>query len=158
MWVQSLWERSPGKGNGYPLHYSCLGNPMDRGEQGNLVGYSPWGCKDSNTAERLNYSNEVHSCGSREHRLFPHQAQELMPVHLQALDQNSRALRNAGRVHTPQVIWMCSHMRTTTPGPCQCLCDLLLLLRWLSLTVIIKLQRIVQVALPISPMIGIYWK
>ena len=24
-------ERSPGGGNGYPLHYSCLGNPMDRG-------------------------------------------------------------------------------------------------------------------------------
>ena len=24
--------RSPGKGNGYPLQYSCLGNPMDRGD------------------------------------------------------------------------------------------------------------------------------
>ena len=24
-------ERSPGEGNGYPLQYSCLGNPMDRG-------------------------------------------------------------------------------------------------------------------------------
>ena len=24
-------RRSPGKGNGNPLHYSCLGNPMDRG-------------------------------------------------------------------------------------------------------------------------------
>ena len=23
--------RSPGEGNGYPLHYSCLKNPMDRG-------------------------------------------------------------------------------------------------------------------------------
>ena len=23
--------RSPGGGNGYPLQYSCLGNPMDRG-------------------------------------------------------------------------------------------------------------------------------
>ena len=22
--------RYPGKGNGYPLQYSCLGNPMDR--------------------------------------------------------------------------------------------------------------------------------
>ena len=22
---------SPGKGNGHPLQYSCLGNPMDRG-------------------------------------------------------------------------------------------------------------------------------
>jgi len=23
--------RCPGEGNGYPLQYSCLGNPMDRG-------------------------------------------------------------------------------------------------------------------------------
>ena len=26
--------RSPGEGNGYPLHYSCLENPMDRGVSG----------------------------------------------------------------------------------------------------------------------------
>ena len=25
------WGRFPGEGNGYPLQYSCLGNPMDRG-------------------------------------------------------------------------------------------------------------------------------
>ena len=25
------WGRSPGEGNGYPLHYPCLENPMDRG-------------------------------------------------------------------------------------------------------------------------------
>ena len=25
------WERSPGGGNGNPLQYSCLENPMDRG-------------------------------------------------------------------------------------------------------------------------------
>ena len=31
-------ERSPGEGNGSPLQYSCLGNPMDRGA-------SPWGHK-----------------------------------------------------------------------------------------------------------------
>ena len=31
-------ERSPGEGNGNPLWYSCLGNPMDRGAWG---GYSP---------------------------------------------------------------------------------------------------------------------
>ena len=29
------WERSPGRGNGNPLQYSCLGNPMDR-EPGGL--------------------------------------------------------------------------------------------------------------------------
>ena len=25
------WGTSPGEGNGNPLWYSCLGNPMDRG-------------------------------------------------------------------------------------------------------------------------------
>ena len=25
------WGRSPGEGNGNPLQYSCLGNPMDKG-------------------------------------------------------------------------------------------------------------------------------
>ena len=30
--IQSLgWEDSPGEGNGYPLQYSCLENPTDRG-------------------------------------------------------------------------------------------------------------------------------
>ena len=28
--------RSPGEGNGNPLQYSCLGNPMDREEPGGL--------------------------------------------------------------------------------------------------------------------------
>ena len=25
------WGKFPGEGNGNPLQYSCLGNPMDRG-------------------------------------------------------------------------------------------------------------------------------
>ena len=29
--------RSPEEGNGYPLQYSCLGNPMDRGPWGEIV-------------------------------------------------------------------------------------------------------------------------
>ena len=30
--IQSLgWEDPPGEGNFYPLEYSCLDNPMDRG-------------------------------------------------------------------------------------------------------------------------------
>ena len=32
--------RSPGEGNGNPLQYSCLGNPMDKRS---LAAYSPWG-------------------------------------------------------------------------------------------------------------------
>ena len=32
MWVRSLGGEEPlEKGNGNPLQYSCLGNPMDRG-------------------------------------------------------------------------------------------------------------------------------
>ena len=41
-------EEPPREGNGNPLQHSCLENPMDRG------GYSPWGCKDLDTAEQLN--------------------------------------------------------------------------------------------------------
>ena len=32
------WGRSPGEGNGNPLQYSCLGNPMDRGAWWATVG------------------------------------------------------------------------------------------------------------------------
>ena len=42
--------RSPGEGNGNPLQYSCLKNPHG---QRSLVGYSPWGHKESDTTERL---------------------------------------------------------------------------------------------------------
>ena len=38
--------RSPGEGNGNPLQYSCLENPMDRG-------YSPWGRKELDMTKRL---------------------------------------------------------------------------------------------------------
>ena len=40
----------PGEGNGSPLQYSCLENPMDRGA---LAGYSPRGRKALDTPERL---------------------------------------------------------------------------------------------------------
>jgi len=43
--------RSPGKGNGNPLSYSCLGNPIDRG-----AWWAPWGRKESDTTEQLTLS------------------------------------------------------------------------------------------------------
>ena len=43
-------ERSPEEGNANPLQYSCLDNPHG---QRSLVGYSSWGCKESDTTERL---------------------------------------------------------------------------------------------------------
>ena len=36
--------RLPGEGNDYPLQYSCLENPHG---QRSLMGYSPWGQKES---------------------------------------------------------------------------------------------------------------
>ena len=40
--------RPPGGGPGNPLQYSCLENPHG---QRSLEGYSPWGCKGSDTTE-----------------------------------------------------------------------------------------------------------
>ena len=42
--------RSPGGGHGNPLQYSCLENPH---RQRSLVGFSPWGHKESDTTEHL---------------------------------------------------------------------------------------------------------
>ena len=42
--------RSPGGGHHYPLQYSCLENPHG---QRRLVGYSPWGCQESDMTEQL---------------------------------------------------------------------------------------------------------
>ena len=46
--------RSSGERNGYPLQYSCLENSMDR--ERSQVGYSPWGCKESDTPAQLTLS------------------------------------------------------------------------------------------------------
>ena len=40
--------RFPGGGHGNPLQYSCLENPH---EPRSLVGYSPWGHKESDMTE-----------------------------------------------------------------------------------------------------------
>ena len=44
--------RSPGEGNGNPLQYYCL--EKSHGQR-SLVGYSPWGCKESDMTERLHF-------------------------------------------------------------------------------------------------------
>ena len=46
-------ERSPGGGNGNPLQYFCLENSMDRGTWQATV---RWGCKESDTTERLTHT------------------------------------------------------------------------------------------------------
>ena len=55
---------SPWEGNGYPLHYSCLENSMDR--ERSLAGYSPWGCRvghdwETNTSTFLSLSFLIRS-------------------------------------------------------------------------------------------------
>ena len=70
-WVWSLgWEDSPGGGHGNPLQYSCLENSHGRRS---LMGYSPWGHKESDTNEHnpaclhwvLIAAWAFSSCGSR---------------------------------------------------------------------------------------------
>ena len=41
--------RIPGEGNGNPLQYSCLENPMDGGA------WCPWGRKESDMTEQLHF-------------------------------------------------------------------------------------------------------
>ena len=45
--------RFPGEGNGNPLQYSCLENPMDGGA------WCPWGRKGSDMTERLHSLTEL---------------------------------------------------------------------------------------------------
>ena len=50
--------RSPGEGNGYPLQYSCLGNPMDRGNWWATVhGVA----EESDTTEKLNNYRRINT-------------------------------------------------------------------------------------------------
>ena len=48
--------RSPGEGNGNPLQYSCLENPMDRGAWWATV---YWVAKELDMTQGLNDSNKI---------------------------------------------------------------------------------------------------
>ena len=47
--------RTPAEGNGNPLQYSCLENPMDRGTWRATV----YGSQESDTSEQLNNNNNT---------------------------------------------------------------------------------------------------
>ena len=51
-------RRAPGEGNGTPLQYSCPGKFHG---QRSLVGYSPQGCKESDTTEGLHFTLYTHT-------------------------------------------------------------------------------------------------
>ena len=53
-WTSGL-GRSSGGGHGNLLQYFCVGNSHG---QRSLAGYSPWGCKESDTTAQLTLSNE----------------------------------------------------------------------------------------------------
>ena len=48
--------RSPGGGHGNLLQYSCLGESR---EQKNLVGYCPWGHRESDTTEATEHARRA---------------------------------------------------------------------------------------------------
>ena len=56
--------RSPGEGNGNLLQYSCLGKSY---RQRSLLGYSPWGCKESDMTEGLILSHFSMALGRKQH-------------------------------------------------------------------------------------------
>ena len=61
-WFQSLGQEDPpAEGNGNPLQYSCLENPV--GGWKSLVNYSPWGPKESDMAERLHFHFQTPNLG-----------------------------------------------------------------------------------------------
>ena len=57
----------PGEGNGYPLQYSCLGNPMDRG-----AWWAPWGYKESDTTKHTHILSKVNDINLGYLNPFPH--------------------------------------------------------------------------------------
>ena len=56
--------RSPGEGNGNPLQYSYLENPMD------LEAYSPWDRKESDKTERFHFHFQLLLTYIRSYRVF----------------------------------------------------------------------------------------
>ena len=58
-WLISGLGRSPGKGNGNALQYSCLGESHG---QRSLAGYSPLGCKESGKTEATEHAHKHLNC------------------------------------------------------------------------------------------------
>ena len=55
-WVRKI----PGGGSDYLLQYSCLGESH---RHRSLVGYSPWGCKESDTSEATEQQGKMQASG-----------------------------------------------------------------------------------------------
>ena len=67
----------PGGGNGNPLQYSCLKSHGQR----SLVGYSPWGLKESDMTERPRTHNPIHNHSTFMAYLISKDPHLLIPSH-----------------------------------------------------------------------------
>ena len=68
--------RFPGRQHGNPHQYSCLGNPHG---QRSLVGYSPWGHKESDMTERL--STQINIMWYRQWNMVQHSKKKELSSH-----------------------------------------------------------------------------
>ena len=77
--------RSSGGGNGKPLQYSCLGNPIDRSP----AGYSPWGHKESDSWAIEHAHTHTLKNKTKQRTVYELQALALNPILFYALSRQS---------------------------------------------------------------------
>ena len=71
------WVRSPGEGNGSPLQYSCLRNPMDRGAR--------WAAVHGSQRVRHDRATKHTSTVSLERQLEKNRSPDLRPPSQQSI-------------------------------------------------------------------------
>ena len=97
--------RSPVGGHGNPLQYSCLENPHG---QRNLVGYSSWDHKESDTTEWLTYTPSSRKDDSG--------TMELPPPELPAPCPAASISWDPSVVLAQSYLPLCDHMGCSTSG------------------------------------------
>ena len=110
------WGRSSGEGIGNRFQHSCLGNSHG---QRSLVGYSPWGRKESDMTEQLTLSlftfwwlrGEEPTCQCRRHRFYPWSGK--IPHATEWLSLVPQLLSLCSRVQEPQLLSPCAHLLTS---------------------------------------------
>ena len=96
-WVHPWVGKTPWRRDRNPLQYSCLQNPH---RQRSLVGYSPWGWKDLDTAEWLTQTHRVPMSVSLWH-IVPSVCTP-MCVHVHGPLSHNRVLRT----HWHMTLWL----------------------------------------------------
>ena len=102
--------RSPGGGNGNPLHYSCLKNPMDKRS---LLGYRPWGCRVRH--DLVTKQQQKYSIVNMYHMFFIHSSGHLGCLHALAI-VNSAAVNTGVRVSFLLIFFSGCMPRSGTAG------------------------------------------